>query len=82
MNYEIRNLLSAGITREKVRWLREYLDASDLPRIPEDQSQASSAITCKSWPSPRPWKRTPPSPLVALAQALVERARGPLGGGP
>jgi hypothetical protein len=40
MNYEIRNLLSIGsVTREKVRWLQEeYLDAADLPRIPEDQS--------------------------------------------
>ncbi len=40
MNYEIRNLLSAGgVTREKVRWLQEeYLDAADLPRIPESQT--------------------------------------------
>ena len=40
MNYEVRNLLSSGgLTREKVRWLQdEYLDAADLPRIPEDQS--------------------------------------------
>jgi hypothetical protein len=40
MNYEIRNLLdSRALTREKMRWLQdEYLDASDLPRIPEAQS--------------------------------------------
>jgi hypothetical protein len=40
MNYEIRNLLGGGpVTREKVRWLQEeYLDAADLPRIPEGQS--------------------------------------------
>ena len=41
MNYEIRNLLNSSgtVTQEKVRWLQEeYLDAADLPRIPESES--------------------------------------------
>lgn len=40
MDYEIRNLLDSGaLTHEKMRWLQEeYLDTSDLPRIPEGQS--------------------------------------------
>jgi hypothetical protein len=40
MGYEIRNLLvSDDLSKEKTRVLQEeYLDAADLPRIPEDQS--------------------------------------------
>jgi hypothetical protein len=40
MGYEIRNLLVSGdVSKDKVRILQEeYLDAADLPRIPEDQS--------------------------------------------
>jgi hypothetical protein len=41
MNYEIRHLLTTEgkVSREKVRWIQEeYLDATDLPRIPEAQS--------------------------------------------
>lgn len=41
MNYEVRNLMIAGsgVNGEKVRWIQEeFLDASDLPRIPEGKS--------------------------------------------
>lgn len=41
MNYELRNLLGApaGATRDQVRHIQdEYLDAADLPRIPEASS--------------------------------------------
>ena len=41
MDYEIRHLLSGGAkaTRDQVHWVQEeYLDAADLPRIPEAQS--------------------------------------------
>jgi hypothetical protein len=41
MNYEMRHLLSSEgkVSREKVRWIQEeYLDANDLPRIPEARS--------------------------------------------
>ncbi|HXB98578.1 MAG TPA: hypothetical protein VNZ54_11040, partial [bacterium] len=41
MNYEIRHLLTTEgkVSREKVRWIQEeYLDAPDLPRIPEARS--------------------------------------------
>jgi len=41
MNYEIRHLLTTEgkVSREKVRWIQEeYLDATDLPRIPEARS--------------------------------------------
>ncbi|HXC63100.1 MAG TPA: hypothetical protein VNZ67_02020 [bacterium] len=41
MNYEIRHLLTTEgkVSREKVRWIQEeYLDANDLPRIPEARS--------------------------------------------
>ena len=41
MNYEVRNLVIAGeaVTAEKIRWIQdEFLDAADLPRIPEGQA--------------------------------------------
>lgn len=41
MNYEVRNLLLAGeaVGPDKIRWIQdEFLDAADLPRIPEGQS--------------------------------------------
>jgi hypothetical protein len=41
MNFELRNLMMAGqaVSRDKVRWIQdEFLDATDLPRIPEDKA--------------------------------------------
>src|SRR5665213_782233 len=41
MNYELRNLMITGVVvnAEKVQWIQEeFLDASDLPRIPEGKS--------------------------------------------
>lgn len=73
MNYEIRNLLSGGtqVNREKVRWLQEeYLDAADLPRIPEAESLRFKQRHLLKLAVARALERNPHQPLWWLRLRL------------
>jgi hypothetical protein len=89
MNYEIRNLRGSDLlTRDKVRWLEEeFLDVTELPRIPEDQSlelkqrylkrmAISEALErnphqSMRWLSIKLWWMGPPAPPVNVRPVLA-----------
>lgn len=73
MNYELRNQLNAGasVSREKVRWIQEeYLDAADLPRIPEARSLALKQRHLLKLALARALERNPHQPLWWLRVRL------------